>query len=147
MADLVAANRALTNHVEELTTRCDSLVVITSELGCQNSLLRGKMHQLNAQLAEKDDQLADQGEELGERRAEVGRLQGLVAELEGEVRGGEGGDCWLCLCNLSRLWCAAGEPCPPSARSCRLPSCFRERWSAGERSTSLCWQLWQTRSR
>lgn len=102
MADLVAANRALTKKVEELTTKCDSLVVITAELGHQNSLLREKMHQLNAQLAAKDDQLADQGEELEGSRVEVGRLQGLVEELEGEVREWEGkrggSDCrwWLC---------------------------------------------------
>lgn len=86
LAELEAANRALAKQVEELTTRCDSLVVITSELGCQNSLLREKMHQLNSQLAGKDDQLADQGEELEGSRVEVGRLQGLVEELEGEVR-------------------------------------------------------------
>lgn len=81
-----ATNQALEKQVEELTTRCDSLVAITAELGCQNSLLREKMHQLNSQLAGKDDQIADQGEESEGRRMEVGRLQGLVEELEGEVR-------------------------------------------------------------
>ena len=91
MSELETANSALSNHVEELTTKCGSLMDITYELGYQNSLLREKVLQLTSQLAKKDDQLVDQGEELEGRQTEVERLQGIVVELEGEGDQGAAG--------------------------------------------------------
>ena len=89
MSELETANSALSNHVEELTTKCGSLMDITHELGYQNSLLREKVLQLTSQLAKKYHQLVDQGEELEGRRTEVDRLQGIVVEQEGKGSGGE----------------------------------------------------------
>ena len=113
MSELETANSALSNHVEELTTKCGSLMDITYELGYQNSLLREKVLQLTSQLAKKDDQLVDQGEELEGRRTEVDRLQGIVVELEGKVSGGEwrGGHVGLL------LLCEHHITCCPSAAS------------------------------